>query len=154
MGRVGDSVTRVGVVLVAVMVASCGGDGAAEAPKLPHALGASLAAQASAVEASLAGGDACAAAGQATQLQGMVADAIASGSVPATLRAPLSSSVASLADEITCLPLPPAPTGKPPPGKKPGHGPDKKHGHGPDEKHGPGHDKKHGPGHDGNGGGD
>ena len=136
--------TRVGVVFVAVMVASCGGDGAAEAPKLPHALGASLAAQASAVEASLAGGDACAAAGQATQLQGMVADAIASGSVPATLRAPLSSSVVSLADEITCLPLPPAPTGGPPPGKKPGHGPDKRHGP----------DKEHGPGHDGDGGGD
>jgi hypothetical protein len=137
---------RVGVVLVAVMVASCGGEGAADAPKLPHALGASLAAQASAVEASLASGDTCGAAGQATQLEGMVADAIASGRVPATLRAPLSSSVASLADEITCVPLPPAPTGGPPPGKKPGHGPDKKHG--------PGHDKKHGPGHDGDGGGD
>jgi hypothetical protein len=145
MGQVGDSMARVGVVLVAVMAASCGGEGAADAPRLPHALGASLAAQASAVEASLASGDACGAAGQATQLEGMVADAIASGRVPATLRAPLSSSVASLADEITCVPLPPAPTGGPS-GEKPGHGPDKKHGHGPD--------KKHGPGHDGDGGGD
>jgi hypothetical protein len=141
---------RVGVVLVAVMVASCGGDGAADAPRLPHALGASLAAQASAVEASLASGDGCAAAAQATQLQGMVADAIAAGRVPARLRAPLSSSVASLADEITCVPSPPAP----PPGKKPGHGPDKKHDHGPDKKPGLGHDKKPGPGHDGAGGGD
>jgi hypothetical protein len=146
--------TRVGVVLVAVMVASCGGEGAADPPKLPHALGASLAALASAVEASLAGGDACGAAGEATQLQGMVADAIASGRVPATLRAPLSSSVAALADEITCVPLPPAPPGGPPPGKKPGHGPDKKHDHGPGKEHGPGPDKKHGPGHDGDGGGD
>ena len=50
MGRVGDSMARVGVVLVAVMVASCGGEGAADAPTLPHALGASLAAQAGAVE--------------------------------------------------------------------------------------------------------
>ena len=135
---------RVGVVLVAVMVASCGGEGAVDAPKLPHALGASLAAQASAVEASLAAGDGCAAAGRAAQLQGMLADAIASGRVPATLRAPLSSSVASLADKITCVPPPPAPTSGPPPGKKPGHGPDKRHGP----------DKEHGPGHDGDGGGD
>jgi hypothetical protein len=133
---------RVGVVLAVLTVASCGGDEAADAPKLPHALGASLASQASAVEASLASGDGCAAATQATQLQGMVADAIAAGRVPARLQAPLSSSVASLADEITCVPSPPAP----PPGKKPGHGPDKKHG--------PGHDKKHGPGRDGDGGGD
>jgi hypothetical protein len=80
----------------------------------------------------------------------MVADAIAAGRVPATLRAPLSRSVASLAGEITCVPSPPAP----PPGKKPGHGPDKKHPHGPDKKHGPGHVKKRGPGHDGDGGGD
>jgi hypothetical protein len=138
---------RVGVVLVAVMVASCGGEGAVVAPKLPHALGASLAAQASAVEASLAGGDACAAAAQADQLHAMVANAIAAGRVPATLRAPLSSSVASLADEISCVPLPPAPAGGPPPGKKPGHGPDKKKpGHGPD--------KKHHHGHGGDGGGD
>jgi|tagenome__1003787_1003787.scaffolds.fasta_scaffold19911708_2 hypothetical protein len=144
---------RFGVVVVAVMAASCGGEGAADAPKLPHALGASLAAQASAVESSLAGGNACAAAAQATQLEGMVADAIDSGRVPVTLRAPLTSSVASLADEISCVPLPPAPTGGPP-GKKPGHGPDKKHDHGPGKDHGPGHDKKHGPGHDGDGGGD
>ena len=87
----------------------------------------------------------------------MVADAIASGRVPETLRAPLKSSVASLADEISCVPLPPAP----PPGKKPGHGPDKKHDHGPDKRHDhgpgrdhrPGHDKKHGPGPHGDGGG-
>jgi hypothetical protein len=141
---------RVGVVLVAVMVASCGGEGAADAPTLPHALGASLAAQASAVESSLAGGDACAAAAQVTRLEGMVADAIASGRVPETLRAPLKSSVASLADEISCVPLPPAPS----PSKKPGHGPDKKHDHGPGKDHGPGHDTKHGPGPDGDGGGD
>jgi hypothetical protein len=137
MGRVGDSMARIGVVLVVAAAAGCGGGGAADAPKLPPALGASLAAQASAVEASLASGDGCAADDQATQLQGMVADAIASGRVPATLRAPLSSSVASLAEEITCVPAPPAPKTGPP---------DKKHVHGPDKKHG--HD------HDGDGGGD
>jgi hypothetical protein len=119
---------RIGVVLVVVAAVGCGGGGAADAPRLPHALGASLAAQASAVEASLARGDACAAAGQATQLQEMAASAIASGQVPATLRAPLSSSVASLVDEITCVPPPPGPG---PPDKK--HGDDKKRGHGHDE---------------------
>ena len=131
---------RIGAVLIVLAAAGCGGGGAADAPKLPHALGVSLAAQASAVEASLASGDTCGAAGHAAKLQGMVAGAIASGRVPATLRAPLSSSVASLAAEITCLP--PAPKGPP----------DKKHGHGPDEKHGPG--KGHGDGRDGDGGGD
>ena len=129
----------IGVMLVVGVASGCGGGGAVDAPKLPHALGASLAAQASTVEASLAAGDACAAADRASRLQEMVATAITSGRVPATLRAPLSSSAAALASEITCAPPPPAPTPGPP-RKHPDHGHDKKHGHGHDHEHGQGGD--------------
>ena len=43
---------RIGAVLIVLAAAGCGGGGAADAPKLPHALGVSLAAQASAVSGS------------------------------------------------------------------------------------------------------
>jgi len=132
-------------LVLAVMAAGCGGAGhAAAPPRLPHALGSDLAAQASTIEASLTGGDACGAAAEAAQLQQMVASAVSSGQVPVALRGPLSRSSAALAAEITCVPAPPAkPTdGKPkPPGHD--HGPGHGHGHGHDhgDNRGPG---KHG----------
>jgi hypothetical protein len=127
---------RIGVVLVAVVLGGCGGGGgpAAARPQLPHALGAQLAAQADAVQASLARGDSCAALGQAGRLRQMVASAIAAGQVPGALRQPLSSSAEALAGEIVCTPAPPRPRKDHRPGKRPGH------------DHGDGHD--HGPGHD------
>ena len=135
---------RGGVVLV-VVTAGCGGSGrSSDPPRLPHALGARLAETASAVQASLDRGDACAAAAEAAQLRLMVDSAITSGDVPSALRAPLSSSVGSLVDEITCVPPPAA---KPKNDHKPpGH--DQGNGHGPGRGHGPGHD------HGGDGGGD
>ena len=126
-------------VVLAVAACGCGGGGAAPAqPRLPHALGVDLAARASAVEASLAIGDACGAAAEATQLRDTVASAVAAGQVPEALRAPLSRSVDSLAGEIACVP---APAAKPGTGPKPGPpGQRKKHDHGPGHDHGGGGD--------------
>ena len=131
--------------MLAVAVCGCGGGGGAAAPaRLPHALGADLAARASAVEASLAIGDACGAAAEATQLRDTVASAVAAGQVPEALRAPLSRSVDSLAGEIACVPAPAAKPGngpKPDRGPKPGPpGQRKKHDHGPGHDHGGGGD--------------
>jgi hypothetical protein len=123
------------VLALAVVAASgCGGGGSAPPPRLPHALGTELAAQADAVEASLARGDDCGAVAQAASLRRSVADAVAAGQVPAGLRAPLSRSVASLAGEIACTPAPPPPG---PPGHADKGKPKKKHGH----DHGPGGDQ-------------
>ena len=132
------------ILAVAVVAASgCGGGGAAASPRLPHALGTQLAAQAEAVAASLGRGDECGAAGEAKRLQQMVAQAVAAGRVPAGLRQPLSSSAGALAGEIACTPAPPAPA---PPGQD---GPAKDKGN--DKGHGPGHGN--GKGHDHGGGG-
>jgi len=130
------------ILALAVVAASgCGGSGSAAPPRLPHALGAQLSAQADAVEASLARGDTCGAATGAARLREMVAHAVAVGQVPATLRGPLAGSAESLAGEIVCTPAPPAagPLGQ----SKPEKGKD----HGPGKRHGPGHDH-------GDGGGD
>jgi hypothetical protein len=120
------------ILALAVVAASGCGGGTAVPPRLPHALGAQLAAQADAVEASLALGDDCGAAGQADRMRQMVAEAVAAGQVPAALRRPLSASVDALAGEIACTPAPPASPG---PGmdkgkdKGAGHGDGKGHGH-------------------------
>jgi hypothetical protein len=117
------------LALAVVAAFGCGG-GTAAPPRRPHALGTQLAAQADAVEASLARGDACGAAGQADRLRQMVSEAVAAGQVPAALRRPLSGSVDSLAGEIACTPAPPAPPGPgKDKGKRPGHGNGKGHGH-------------------------
>jgi hypothetical protein len=147
MRRLVGSMARVGFVLAVVVAAGCGGGETGPAPpRLPHALGARLAESASAVQASLTRGDACEAAAEAVQLRQMVQSAIASGQVPAALRTPLSGSVGSLVDEITCIPppSPPAKKGDGPPG----------HRHPPGHEHRPGHDHKHGHGHDGDRGKD
>jgi hypothetical protein len=146
---------RTWILAVAAVAASgCGGGGsAASPPRLPRALGAQLAAEADAVEASLARGDDCGAAAQAEQLREMVEQAVSAGQVPVGLERPLSRSAASLAGAITCTPAPAA-------GAPPDNGPGKEHGQ--DERHGPGkkhHPKKdegpphHRPGHDHGGGG-
>lgn len=134
---------RLTLALAVVAASGCGGGGSAAAPpRLPHALGVELAAQADAVEASLARGDACGAAAGAERLRQAIAGAVAAGQVPAALRRPLSESADSLAAEIVCTPAPPA-TGPPDqgdqgPGHKPGH--DRKRGH--DHKHGHDHGGK------------
>jgi len=119
-------------MLLAALAAGCGGGGASPpAPTLPHALGTRLADQTQLAEASLARGASCRAAAPAAQLRDAVAAAVTSGQVPATLRAPLSDSVASLAGEIRCV-APPPPAHRPrhhkpgDEGKGHGHG----HGHG------------------------
>ena len=125
------------ILAVAVVAASgCGGGGAAASPRLPHALGTQLAAQADAVAASLGRGDECGAAGEAKRLQQMVSEAVAAGRVPGALREPLSSSAGALAGEIACTPAPPAggPPGQDGPAK------DKGKGHGPGHGNGKGHD--------------
>lgn len=110
-------------MLLAALAAGCGGGGATPpAPTLPQALGRQLVDQTHLVEASLARGDSCTAAAQAARLRDAVANAVATGQVPAALRAPLSDSVASLVGEIRCVP-PPSPHRK--------HGDEGKgHGHG------------------------
>lgn len=113
---------------LAVIAGGCGGAAAtATAPRLPHALGLRLAAQATAVETSLQADDSCAALNQTASLEMSVSTAIAAGQVPVALRKPLSSSAASLAARVHCVPAPP----KPHPDKphKP-HKPHKDHGHG------------------------
>lgn len=141
------------ILAVAVVAASgCGGGGSADSPpQLPHALGAQLAAQADAVEASLARGDDCGAAAQAEQLRRMVGQAVSADQVPVRLRAALSRSTASLAGEITCTPAPPT-AGPPADGN--GQGEDRGPGkdHKPGKHHRPG--KDHRPGHDHEGGGE
>ena len=126
------------ILALAVMAASaCGGGSgsAAPPPRLPHALGVELAAQADTVEADLARGDECGAAAAAEGLRQAVAGAIAAGQVPAALREPLSQSVSSLAADIVCTPAPPSP-GPPGQGNQGDQGNGKKHGH----DHKPGHD--------------
>jgi len=124
----------VALALAVIAASGCGGGGlTAPPPRLPHALGAELAAQADAVEASLARGDDCGAAAQAASLRQSVADAVAAGQVPAELRAPLSRSAAALAGEIACTPAPPRPG---PPAHAEKGKPEKPHGH----DHKPGHD--------------
>jgi hypothetical protein len=126
MRRSGNHVAGLGLVLGALAVGGCGGQGATPPARLPHALGVRLAGSASAISASLTRGDACAAARQERQLRQAVAAAVAAGEVPMALRGPLSDSVRSLAGEIRCVGPPPV---TPPRDRKHGHQGDK-HGHG------------------------
>ena len=141
------------ILALAVVAASgCGGGGSADSPpQLPHALGTQLAAQADAVEASLARGDDCGAEAQAEELRQMISQAVSADQVPVRLRAALSRSAGSLAGEIVCAP---APTAAGPPADGNGQGEDQgpAKDHKPGKHHRPG--KDHRPGHDHEGGGE
>jgi hypothetical protein len=114
------------VTLAVVAVAGgCGGSATkAEPPRLSHALGVRLAAQAAAVEASLRANDSCAAVHRAAAFEKSVSAAIATGQVPAALRTPLASSARRLAAGIQCAPAPVVPKPDPPKPHKHHH-----HGH-------------------------
>lgn len=138
MFRRRNQVAALGLAIAGIAVAGCGGGhGSPAPPRLPHALGMRLQAEARAVEASLAGGDACAAAREASGLSRAVQVAVAAGQVPTALQAPLSGSARSLASRIHCAPPP----------VKPPHPPE--HGH-----HGDNHGHGNGHGNGGDGGGD
>jgi hypothetical protein len=126
------------ILALTVVAAGCGGGGsAASPPRLPHALGSRLAAQADVVEAALARGDECGAASAAEGLRQAVTAAVAAGEVPVALRGPLARSADSLASEIVCTPAPPA---QAPSGQAKPTGPGKHHGHDHKPKHGDGGD--------------
>jgi len=134
-------VKRRAVVLAAVAVAGGCGGGSSSAPpaRLPHALGVRLAAESSAVEASLRARNSCAAVTQAAHLQNSVSLAIEGRRVPAALRRPLAKAAARLALSIRCVPPAPSPPKpKPPHPHKPPHGPDGHHKHDPGPGPGPG----------------
>ncbi|HUZ99877.1 MAG TPA: hypothetical protein VMU74_11030 [Gaiellaceae bacterium] len=126
--------TRGGIALLVMLaLAGCGGSAkppaVAKPPRLPHALGQTLATQANAVAQALEAGDGCTALADATGLQNAVAQAIAAHEIPLRLQPTLSATVDALPGRITCHPGPP-----PNHGPKPPKGP-KDHG-----KHGPGGD--------------
>jgi hypothetical protein len=122
---------KLGAALAAALcLSACGGakqSAAPPPPTLSRSLGASLAAQSTAVADALAAGDSCRALALAHTLQQRTIAAINQGRVAAGLQEQLSGAVNSLVSRVTCVP--PAP---PEPAKK-------EHGHG---KH-KGHDKKH-----------
>lgn len=118
-------VSYLGCLLLALLVAGCGGSrvlGRTPPPKLAHALGQRWAREASAIAVAAQSGDGC----RAQQLAGSLAQQVAlkSSSVPARLRTPLLASVTELANRTKCVQIehPTGPPHKekppPPPGKK------------------------------------
>jgi hypothetical protein len=126
----------------AIVVAGCGSS-QQPAPKLPHDLGASLAAQTDQIAAAADRGDPCTALSLARGLQSSVIAAINAHRVPGDLQEPLQTAANGLVHQLHCVqPAPPPPPPPPPPEKHHGKGHEKKH-------HGKGHEKKHhGKGHD------
>jgi hypothetical protein len=119
---------------IVLLLAGCGHDPPARAaPKLPAAVGSTLAEDADAIADALEAGDAVAARSGAATLTADFEAAVAAGDVPAALRTELLAAVARL---VVALPdpEPPAPPEPQPKEKKPKK--DKK-GHGPPGKGGP-----------------
>jgi hypothetical protein len=120
-----SAIALVAAPLACFALAGCGGSGTAassdRSAAIPHQLGLQLVGRTSAVEASLNGGDECAALEQGTKLQQAEADAIAAGKIPVGLRAELVDSTKALIAQIHCTP------------PKPPH-----HHHHHDNKHGDG----------------
>ena len=96
------------VVAVAFILAGCGGSSAqtttVSTPRIPHALGTSLAARAQRLATELRNGDGCAAEADAAQLSAALDQAASSGTMPRGLRAPALTAIGQIESKIVCRP--------------------------------------------------
>jgi hypothetical protein len=103
-------VRRVNVAaLVAVLaLAGCGGSTrtatTGAAPRIPHALGTSLAARSDRIAVELQSGNGCAAEADAARLSAALDQASASGSIPRRLQAPDLNAIGQIQSKIVCHP--------------------------------------------------
>jgi hypothetical protein len=96
------------VLAVVFAGAGCGGSAAqtttVSAPRIPHALGTSLAARAQRVATELRNGDGCAAEADAARLSAALDQAAASGTMPRRLRGPALTAIGQIESKIACHP--------------------------------------------------
>jgi hypothetical protein len=100
----------------ALGLAACGSQSShlVDAPRLPRAVAASLAARSDALAAALRRNDACTAQSEARALERQARAAVSAGRVPVVYRARLLEAVGRLAGRVPrCLPPPPPPPSPP-----------------------------------------
>jgi hypothetical protein len=88
----------------ALTLAGCGGDSEAtpSEPAIPAPIAEDLAARSEEIAATLDGGDVCAAAKRADELNDAVNDAVAKGQIPEALQGELQNVVAELVNGVNC----------------------------------------------------
>jgi hypothetical protein len=95
-------------LVVALALAGCGGSTrtatTGTAPRIPHALGTSLAARADRIALELRNGNGCAAASDAARLSAALDRAAASGAMPRRLQAPALTAIRQIRSKIVCHP--------------------------------------------------
>jgi hypothetical protein len=101
-------------LVVALALAGCGGSTrpatTGTVPRIPHALGTSLAARADRIALELRSGNGCAAAADAARLSAALDQAAASGALPRRLQAPALTAIGQIRSKIVCRPATTTPT--------------------------------------------
>lgn len=96
------------VVALALALAGCAGSTPSattvSSPRIPHALGTSLAARADRIAVELRNGNGCAAAADAARLGAALDQAAASGAMPRRLQAPALTAIGQIQSKIVCRP--------------------------------------------------
>jgi hypothetical protein len=96
------------VLALALTVAGCGGSTrtatTGTAPRIPHALGTSLAARADRIAVELRNENGCAAAADAARLSAALDQAAASGAMPRRLQDPALTAIGQIQSKIVCRP--------------------------------------------------
>jgi hypothetical protein len=99
---------NVAALVVVLALAGCGGSTrtatTGTAPRIPHALGTSLAARADRIALELRNGNGCAAAADAARLSAALDQAATSGAMPRRLQAPALTAIGQIQSKIVCRP--------------------------------------------------